>query len=819
MTQKQLTGFTIERISNERLDIFCCSQNSVSGPYPSSLKDIGQWIHIPTTFMFDHETCENMVARVVKRGDSLSFEVHLNTTLFYSFNFNFDLELEDKKTFMLSDCKSKSGYTKMLSVDQKNGTCLISELPHNGNNIIADYEIENFASSCSKNNIIIGNDIWQIGPNRFYRIIQGNITTMHKLGKIQNMSIELTFKTTCLQNKLTIAIDFSENFETIYMIDLTEANYQGYTNSGHFSYIVVPDVLPNLINVTDEATIDLDYCTEKVVEKVVEKVPEFIGINVTEIYDKWNITCLPNGYIGYGYYKKNLGKWLDLPELCFSELVIKSEKVKKMSVIINNGSLVLHINNKFIYNFPFYNHELPKSYYTESDKKLFIMTGPGNQGKSLFPEMVNTLKEQSHQELANTIEERAQYSFDTGFYDNSFREIYERCNGVPLHKDQEKRVFQCMFDARNTEIANQHLKFKNGFRPSAEQQNKDLDNALSIAAVTMGKAIGFEKIMVEEKSICEKIAELYLGSYMAKYKERILDYLKTVENDQIEINEYDIKRGMNISLHCQNSKIDLALRQAASKLSGQLYDEEQIGKAYRLANKEKAYRLVIPDDQKKDVNVTDMFADYKNSVNGTKHDWYYSYKKAENVVDADSNKESSNDESINKEFLTESLTDYQKQIIQQAKLLSIKLSEYTVVPWVEQAYANFESLVSSSFTEKQAFSVLMIVLKPLMEAVQQKCMDSLEKSEFGTYNSWAKLLQKLAQEQMSHPLLDALLQKIHKKWKGNRIIIGPGSIQEKALLMYNYILEAVTAGTAKSFKDKQSLDIWYNNCVQRYGYN
>jgi len=167
----------------------------------------------------------------------------------------------------------------------------------------------------------------------------------------------------------------------------------------------------------------------------------------------------------------------------------------------------------------------------------------------------------------------------------------------------------------------------------------------------------------------------------------------------------------------------------------------------------------------------------------------------------------------------DNISDYQKILLDQAKALSIKLPELTEISIIEKAYGNFEARIHSAFSEKMYKQILITVQKPLIDTIQKKCIDFIQKSDFDNYKSWSLLLESLIEDTMTHPLLDAILQKIAKKYKGKRIILGPGSVQERSLLMYNYILGAVNAGLSKTFKDKESLDTWYNSCVERYGFD
>lgn len=162
---------------------------------------------------------------------------------------------------------------------------------------------------------------------------------------------------------------------------------------------------------------------------------------------------------------------------------------------------------------------------------------------------------------------------------------------------------------------------------------------------------------------------------------------------------------------------------------------------------------------------------------------------------------------------------YQRMLLQQAKVFGNSICRQDSASNVEKYYDNIKGKIIKTFQEEVSCRIIKDIQKSITNIIQNKCIIYLEEGDFIFYDSWSKLQRKFAIEEMSHPLLNAILSKFNKKYKGYSIILGPGTVKQKSKSMYRYMLDSVNAGTCHHFDKKKSLKAWYKKCVDKYGYN
>lgn len=244
----------------------------------------------------------------------------------------------------------------------------------------------------------------------------------------------------------------------------------------------------------------------------------------------------------------------------------------------------------------------------------------------------------------------AYHTFESGFYNESFIKIYEGTTGntfSQIPKENQDKILKHLFDARNKYIGTSMSNLRKGVY--------SMENALSDAA----KEINL--ILTKKSRIEVVIISYYLDKY-PEAKDKIWKELETVYDSTI----------------CEGiDKLDTALRQTASKLSGQLYDEKN----------------------KKETKVVEVI---KQSVQ-QKH------------------------------------TECQLLLLEQSKLFSTKLSEFVKdkdLDEIKRYLDNFKKLLVSEFGEDETRSIIKNIKESINPAIKDKMQILLNKGWFDSYILW-----------------------------------------------------------------------------------
>ena len=171
---------------------------------------------------------------------------------------------------------------------------------------------------------------------------------------------------------------------------------------------------------------------------------------------------------------------------------------------------------------------------------------------------------------------------------------------------------------------------------------------------------------------------------------------------------------------------------------------------------------------------------------------------------------------IHKKISKEKMSEYQVMLYSQAEIYGQALTKEKDVSNIISFYNNFRDIVNGSFKYDDAKKVLQMVQKPIKKYVQQECIIAIQNANFSRHEHLNIFLRNLSIEEASHPLLDEMLNKIEKKHKAYRIILGVGSIEEKSIGLYNYLLGAIKMNVCRKFNSESDLQTWYKSCVDRY---
>ncbi len=171
------------------------------------------------------------------------------------------------------------------------------------------------------------------------------------------------------------------------------------------------------------------------------------------------------------------------------------------------------------------------------------------------------------------------------------------------------------------------------------------------------------------------------------------------------------------------------------------------------------------------------------------------------------------------------LTNYQKNLLAETRVFGCTMTNgiknmRTISEF--DPYSHFMAFierVKGSFDNDVSMKLIRSTHRLILEALQEKALQSLTNGSLREYNKLSNLARKLEFEMVSHPLLTSMKLKILKKYKADRIILGSGTVEEKSKQMYRYLLNCVKSNKCCYFSTKKELKKWYKDCVRQHGFN